>query len=396
MRLIPTALANEVVSETERDHPQDTFPLDLVLCEQCSHLQLRDLVDPARLFREYVYVSGTSPVFVAHFKQLAEEIASMLRHEGSAPKALEIGSNDGTLLRMLQSAGFEVLGIDPAQGIATSATNDGIPTKVAFFDEDYALYLERGEGAFDVIVANNVLAHVGQLSGIFRGISYLLRPNGFVVFEVSYLGDVVKDNLFDTIYHEHTSYHALRPLVEGLPRLGLKVFHVDRISSHGGSIRVFAQRVDTASRPVTDSVSRQMKLERGLALGSAETYQDMSNRITRLRNEFSALMSEAIQSNCRVAGFGAPAKATTLCYQLGINASDFKYIIDDNPLKQGKYSPGLHIPIRSRDALKAESVDRLVVFTWNFADSIITSNKHFLDSGGKFIVPLPQLRVVSG
>jgi hypothetical protein len=143
-------------------------------------------------------------------------------------------------------------------------------------------------------------------------------------------------------------------------------------------------------------VSQQLKLEEGLALGSAETYQDMSNRITRLRNEFSALMSEAIQSNSRVAGFGAPAKATTLCYQLGIKARDFKYIIDDNPLKQGKYSPGLHIPIRPRDALRAESVDRLIVFAWNFADSIITSNKHFLDDGGKFIIPLPQLQVVSG
>jgi len=395
LELIPTALANEVVSAELAGGQQETFPLDLILCNKCSHLQLKHLVDPARLFRDYVYVSGTSTVFVSHFKQLAGVVGKMVRTSGRNPRALEIGSNDGTLLRALLDEGFDVLGIDPAESIATAASNSGIPTRVAFFDESYARELAEQVPPFDAVVANNVLAHAGQLSDIFRGIARLLTPDGFVVFEVSYLGDVVVDNLFDTIYHEHTSYHALAPLVENLPEHGLAVFDVERVTTHGGSIRVFAQSVKSGKRVVESSVAEMLRDEQGLALASSKTYAELAARITQLRVEFQGLIADLDGDGVKLGGFGAPAKATTLCYQLGVNSKNFQYVIDDNPMKQGKFTPGLHIPIRGRDALELEPVDCLVVFAWNFVDSIVASNKTFTGNGGKFVVPVPKLQILS-
>lgn len=394
LSLVPTPLANEVVSRSHAGEVQEKFPLDLVSCSECGHVQLAHLVNPVRLFRNYVYVSGTSPAFKKHFEQLADKVCDLASNEKNVRSVLEIGSNDGTLLAILQKKGYRVVGVDPAEEIAMEATLAGIPTLVDFFDRQVGRRLRQEHGPFDVVIANNVFAHSGDLSEILIGIEHVLVDDGIFVFEVSYLKDVIDKVLFDTIYHEHTSYHSLRPLVHALPKYGLEVFHAELIDTHGGSIRVYAQKVG-GGRRVDPSVSALLVVEENRKLTSESVFKEFGQQIDRLGKDLKGILTIAHREGKRIAGFGAPAKTTTLCYQLGIMGERLEFIVDDNPRKQGKLTPGMHVPIVSRSYFDENMPELLVVFAWNFADSIIESNKNFLESGGTFVIPAPELRIVS-
>jgi hypothetical protein len=403
LKLPDTPLANEFLKAKE---PQDKFPLQICCCESCGHYQLNETIDPERLFRYYLFVAGTSKVNVEHFKQYAIKAKEQVLCGATKPKlkALDIASNDGTLLRHFKDLGVEVLGIDPAKNIADEATKNGIPTIVEFFTETYADEILSKYGQFDIITANNVFAHVPDMIGFIKGVRKLLDRTGTFSFEVSYFGDVCDKTLLDTIYHEHTSYHTLAPLCKFLDKHGFEICGVERIDTHGGSIRVHAWRNDAISgyRSIRNPVIAEMLIE--------EKY--MESRVLKLQKDIELLglnvnaqLKSYKDAGKSIAIYGTPAKATTLMYALDIDESMIDFAVDDAPLKQGTYTPGKHIPVYSSSSiLSSEAADPtglietkipdvLLVLAWNFSDSIIEKCKA-MGYAGKFIVPLPKLRIV--
>lgn len=389
--LTPTPPANAFVAEVALAGAQQTFPLDLFLCEDCAHLQLRDVIDPELLFRNYVYVSATSPSFVEHFKAYAADCVARFGL-GPGDLAVDIGSNDGTLLGFLKNSDLKVLGIDPARKIAAEATKRGIETWPEFFGSDVAKRIRDDRGAAKIITANNVFAHADDLDGIAAAARVLLADDGVFVFEVSYAGAVYEHTLFDTIYHEHVACHSVQPLRRFFAKHGLELFSVTPIDSQGGSIRGMVQLAG-APHSSDGSVDAMIAEEKFLGLDRPETWIAFADKIDALKTELRALL-DAIKANGKtIAGFGAPAKATTLMYHLGIGSDDMGFIADDSPLKQGLYSPGLHIPVLAAAEIYVRNPDYLLILAWNFARPIIANHRRFSEGGGQFIIPLPKLEV---
>ena len=393
LSLRPTPPANAFIAERELGTAQDVYPLDVYFCEDCAHVQLLDVVDPGLLFGNYVYVSGTSPVFIKHFKSYAEEIVSAYAPAPAGELVLDIGSNDGTLLRQFQDLGMTVLGVDPARDIAAAATNAGIETMATFFSRKLAGEILTKHGPAKVVTANNVFAHADDLSDITLGVCELLSPDGVFVFEVSYLVDVFENTLFDTIYHEHLAYHTVRPLQGFFDRHGLELIKAERVASHGGSLRGVVQHKD-GPHAVDGSVLTRVVHEAEIGLHEAATLQQLGDKIFRVGTELMAFLKSMKASGKRIAGFGAPAKATTLMYQFDMGPDMIDFIVDDSPLKQDLFSPGMHIPVLPSEALYSKRPDAVVVLAWNFAEPIIKKHAAFVEQGGQFIVPLPSVRIV--
>jgi len=392
LALTPTPPANAFVSAEAVGDDQPTFPLDVYFCEDCAHVQLLDVVDPELLFANYVYVSGTSPVFVKHFRDYAESVIDAYAPAASGGLVIDIGSNDGTLLAQFQEMGLRVLGIDPARKIAAAATANGIETLPAFFTEALAADIEASHGQAQVITANNVFAHADNLADIADGISSLLSPDGVFVFEVSYLVDVFENTLFDTIYHEHLAYHSVKPLVGFLASHGLALIAAERVSSHGGSLRGIAQRTG-GPHPVAASVKERIDHEANLGLHEAGTLRQFGAKIDDIKEQLRSVLSDLKHRGKTVAGFGAPAKATTLMYHFDIGPDLIDFIVDDSPLKQGLYSPGMHIPVLGSEAIYDRKPDAIVILAWNFADPIMSNHGRYLEQGGRFVVPLPSVEI---
>ena len=392
LNLTPTPPANAFVPEEQVNQRQDTYPLDVHMCGVCGHVQLLDVVNPEILFSDYVYVSGTSPVFVDHFRRYADTIVSAY-HVQRGSLAVDIGSNDGTLLEQFKNLGLSVLGVDPAKKIATEATARGIETIVGFFDQQTVELIRSGQGPASIVTANNVFAHADNLMEIGQGVRNLLAPNGVFVFEVSYLGDVLEKTLFDTIYHEHVSYHSVAPLVTFFNRNDLELIHAERVDTHGGSLRGVCQ-LKGGPWERQDSVRRFLDTEAEQKLDVAATYLAFAQKIEKRKQELYELLSDIKASGKSVAAYGAPAKATTLMYHFGLGPETVDFIVDDSPLKQGLYSPGLHVPILLSDAVSERKPDYLLILAWNFTDSIVAKCKNFRDAGGRLIVPLPEVRVI--
>ena len=393
LSLAPTPPANDFQTHEALDQPQEEFPLEILLCDNCGHTQLAHIVDPESLFSEYVYVSGTSPSFVAHFESYAATTWA-ISGAGSGDLVVDIGSNDGTLLKAYQALGAKVRGIDPARKIAQVASEAGIPTQCAFFSMDVARSIREEVGHARIITANNVCAHIDDLEGVIAAISELIDTNGIFAFEVSYLLDVINKTLFDTIYHEHLDYHAITPLIPFLKRHGLTLFHAEKVASHGGSIRIYAAP-EESGRATTGELETLLEAERTAKLFSIETFQLLSQRIEQAGQRLRETIADSHNSGRKIAGYGAPAKATTLMHQFGLGRGDLAYIVDDSPWKQGLFSPGLGVPVVPASHIEANPVDDLIILAWNFAEPIIENNRAFLDNGGRFIVPLPELQVVT-
>ena len=391
LSLTPTPPANAFVAEDALDAEQACFPLDVFFCNDCAHVQLRDVVDPRVLFEHYVYVSGTSDVFVQHFDAYAETVTGMLA--GDAPLVVDVGSNDGTLLARFKERGCTVLGVDPAREIAKRASEEGIETIADFFSPALAERIADERGKAKAVTANNVFAHIDGMTDVVDGVRLLLADDGVFVFEVSYLVDVYEKTLFDTIYHEHLAYHTVAPLERFFADNGMELIGAERVETHGGSLRGYAQKAG-GPRPRGAAVDALIERERSLGLDKPETFTAFADKLARLRAELHAALGEIKAAGKRVAGYGAPAKATTLMYHFGLGPETIDFIVDDNALKQGLFSPGLHIPIVAAEALAESRPDHLLVLAWNFARPIMAKNKAFHDAGGRFIVPLPTLEII--
>lgn len=388
--LTPTPPANALIPRETVSTVETVYPLDVYRCVDCGHLQLLDIVDPKVLFSSYVYVSSTSPVMVSF---LADQASTIVARLGLKPGDLvvEIGSNDGTLLRFFRDAGMRVVGIDPAVNIAPD--EPGINVVKDFFGLNVARQLAADFGPAAVVCAYNVCAHIDDLQEVVDGVHTLIGDTGHFVFEVGYLLDVYQKTLFDTIYHEHVDFHHVEPLRGFFQRHGMKLLHVERSEIQGGALIGY---VGSPREDGDGTVEALIEAEHEAGLDKAETFRRYAQKINVRRDELISLLVGLKAREKRIAGYGAPAKATTLMHHFKLDGSIIDYIVDDNPLKQGMFTPGYHVPVVPTSELYRQRPDYLVVLSWNFADSIVAKHRSYADGAGRFIVPLPDLRVVGG
>lgn len=396
-----TPLANSFLPPNALHEPEQYFPLDAYLCKKCGLLQLLDVVSPEVLFKDYVYVSSTSPVFVAHFEKLANEVSARFKL-GNESLVIDIGSNDGILLRPFKKRGVRVLGIEPDKAIARIAQKSGIETVPHFFRAAIAKKLRKKYGQADVITATNVFAHIDDIHDVARGVKLLLKKDGVFIIEVPYLVDFLRKNLFDTVYHEHLSYFSVSALHYFFERVGMHIVDVERVTTHGGSLRVFAQKRRVtqmgtqinADEKISGAVEEFLRHEKEIGLRKEKVYKDYALRIEKNRAKLLALLAGLREKGKRTAGYGAPAKGNTLLNYFSIGSDLVEYIVDDSPHKQGKYTPGKRIPVVSSERLRIDPPDYLLILAWNFAPSIIARNEVFRKKGGMFIIPVPTPRVI--
>ncbi len=387
-----TPLANALLNEAELSWPEPTFPLDVVLCRACSLVQITLSLPPERLFSEYVYFSSISDAWVAHARQIAARLVND-RKLTSDSLVVEVASNDGYLLQHYQAADIPVLGIEPARNIASIAESRGVPSLVEFFGEGLARTL-RGQGrAADVIHANNVLAHVPDLTGVVRGFHTLLAPKGVVVVEVPYVRDMIDRGEFDTIYHEHLCYFSLTALTRLFTTQGLTTVDVERLSTHGGSLRIFAER--TEDRPAINfSVARLLAEEVAWGIDQPARYQSFAADAARIRRDLITAVAHSRAAGRRVAAYGAAAKGATLLNYAGLTSKDIEFVVDRSAHKHGKYTPGAHIPVLPVETLLDRQPEDTILLAWNLAGEVLAQQEEYRRRGGRFIVPIPRLEVL--
>lgn len=383
-----TPPANAFLKKEDLNKNEPFFPLTLDFCNNCGFVQLRDIVSPELLFRNYVYVSSTSPVFVAHFEELAAMIKN--RFDFLADSLIvDIGSNDGILLQPFKTRGWKVLGIDPAVKIAEMATKNGIETWSEFFNPKIAKKIVAEKGKAKIVSATSVFPHIDDLDNIVAGVKELLAEDGFFLIEAYYLADLVEKNLFDTIYHEHLSYFTVATMSRLFKRLGMEIFDVEKTDTHGGSLRVFAQRAN-GPRPISSWVQKLIGEETKKGFSRALTYANFSHKIEENKNRLLRLLSDLKKQGKKIIGYGAPAKGNTLLNYFQIGPETLDYIIDDSPWKQGLYTPGMHVPVFSSAELYKRKPDCVLILAWNFAEPIMKKLSRFAQEGGKFIIPVPN------
>ena len=394
-----TPLANALLTFEQLNEPENTYPLEVVFCPRCTLLQITETVAPEKLFREYFYLSSFSDTLLRH----AEEIAvRMIRERGLNQHSLvvEVASNDGYLLQYYKRAGVPVLGVEPARNIARIAETDrGIPTLSEFFDAAIASQLVATGQRADCIHANNVLAHVGDLNGVVRGFSELLKDDGVVVIEVPYVRDLIEHCEFDTIYHEHLCYFSLTALDHLCRRHGLAIQNVEQLKIHGGTLRIYAGRDDGTQEKQDQygkqsAVTRMLEEETRWGVKEAEFYCGFGARVERLRHELLALLSELKAQGKRIAAYGASAKGSTLLNYFGIGSDTLDFVVDRSTVKQGYYTPGTHLRIHAPEKLLEANPDYTLLLTWNFAEEILAQQAEYRRRGGKFIVPVPDVRII--
>ncbi len=382
-------LANALLTAEQLHEPEDRFPLELYFCPQCALVQIGETVPPERLFRDYAYASSFSDTMVAHARTLVERLIGD-RGLGAESLVIEAASNDGYLLQFYQARGVPVLGIEPAANIAELAKAKGIATLVEFFDDELGRRLAAEGRLADVIHAHNVFAHVPDPNRFVGGIKHVLKPDGVAVVEAPYVRDLITKLEFDTIYHEHFSYYSASAVEALCRRHGLRICDVELLPIHGGSLRLFIAHAD---RPASARVADLLAQEKSDGLLAFDYYRDFGERVEGLKAQLMALLQRLRGEGRRIAAYGASAKGSTLMNAFGIDAGLIEFVVDRSSLKQGRFTPGNHLPILPPEALLERGPDYVLLLTWNFAAEILAQQAEFRRRGGKFIVPVPEVVV---
>jgi SAM-dependent methyltransferase len=369
------------------------YPLHVRVCDRCMLVQLEEFVAPDEIFTEYAYFSSYSDSWVAHARDYVESAVDRFGLDKDS-LVVELASNDGYLLQHVVERDIPALGVEPAANVATAARERGIETVVEFFGRELAARLVAEGRRADLVVANNVLAHVPDLNDFIAGIRRLLAPAGVVTIEFPHLEKLMAGNQFDTIYHEHFSYFSFLTAQTVLRAHGLEVFDVEELDTHGGSLRVYAQRQPGAGHPLSPRVSELAERERALGLDRPEGYSAFAPRVIETKWRLLEFLIECRRDGMRVAGYGAPGKGNTLLNYCGIRTDLLEFTVDRNPYKQGQFLPGTHIPIRDPEALEQARPDFILILPWNLKDEIATQLSYTREWGAQLVVPIPEVEVL--
>lgn len=386
MRFPATPVGDAYVASTELRQEQEMFPLSLQLCLDCGQLQLGEVVAPDVLYGRFTYRTSVSLGLVDHFNRYAEQVCRKLQPPQDA-LVLDIGSNDGTLLHAFRERHLRVLGVDPARVVAAEANQRGIETLPEYFDRTLAPRILRDKGAADIVVSNNTLANIDDLHAFLAAVKVVLKPDGVFVFETGYALDLARHMVFDNIYHEHLSYFLVSPLRAFFQSLGLCLFDVERVDTKGGSIRGYVCRTDSG-RSVSSSVEDLCVLETQEGISRPETFLALNHQVDNARQELLRLLRQYRAEAKTIAGYGASVGVTTMLYHLELGPY-IDFLVDENSLKHGLHSPGLHKPVESHRELLHRRPDVVVILAWRYAAAIMAKNADYLKGGGEFIVPLP-------
>lgn len=384
-------LANALRTEDQLGLPEETYPLELVWCPQCTLLQITENVPAEKLFSTYLYRSSFSDAFLQHCKTLVGRMI-VERRLGADSLVVDIASNDGYLLQYYKEAGIPVLGVEPAGNIVEIAGQKGIPTRHSFFTDAEARSLSDEGKKADVVHANNVMPHVADQRDFAKGIATLLKPDGVAVVEFAYAIDTVENTEFDQIYHEHMCYFSLTAFRNLCEQAGLAVTRAERLAIHGGSLRVFLSHSESAKPDET--VDALLKAEQKWGVDTPDTYKKFAQRVAALKSELMMLLRDLKSQGKRIAVYGASAKGATLMNYFGITSELVEYIVDRSTMKQGLFAPGTRLKIEPVEKLLENQPDYALLLTWNFAEEILGQQAAYRKNGGKFIVPVPEVRVV--
>lgn len=386
-----TPLANAFLTREDLHKAEKRYPLRIFFCNNCNLLQLIDVVSPKVLFRNYVYFSSGMPVLPEHFKNYAEEVKrDLLTSKGDL--VVEIGSNDGLLLGAIKNLGAKVLGVDPAVNIARIANKRGVKTLPDFFTRKLAKDIVKKYGHAKVVIGNNVVAHIDNHHDLVSGISTLLTDNGIFIFEAPYLVDMFENLTFDTIYHEHLSYLAVRPLKQLFDQYDMEIIDVKTFPVQGNSLRVYAAK--KGMHKIKSSVKKFLEKEKKMKLDKGDTYLRLADRIAKLRRDVVRVLIRLKGEGKRIAAYGAPAKGNTLLNYFDIGSGVLDYATEGLPSKVGLYTPGAHIPVVHINEARENPPDYYLLLAWNYKDAVLEKEKEFRKRGGKFILPVGKVEII--
>ena len=369
------------------------YPLHAYVCEGCLLVQLEQFQSPEQIFSDYAYFSSYSESWLAHARAYTQKMIQRFGF-GAGHKVIEIASNDGYLLQYFREAGVPVLGIEPAANVAKEAEKKGVPSLVKFFGAQTARDLVSAGTRADLLLGNNVLAHVPELNDFVAGMKVLLAPKGVITMEFPHLLRLMEENQFDTIYHEHFSYFSFLTVREVFAEHGLTLFDVEEIPTHGGSLRIYGRHAENAALAVGPAVDALLAKERAAGLDRLETYRAFDEQVKETKRRLLEFLIEARRKGKSVVAYGAAAKGNTLLNYCGIRADFLDYAVDLSPHKQGRYLPGTHIPIHAPARIAETRPDYVLILPWNIRSEIVSQMRHIRDWGGRFVVPIPSVKVL--
>ena len=387
-------LSNSFLSRDELNRMEPYYPLAVYICNRCFLVQIEEFKTAKSIFsKDYPYFSSFSESWLKHCKDYT---AMMMRRFGFNNKSfvVEIGSNDGYLLQYFKQYDIPVLGIEPAANTAHAAIKNGIPTDITFFDASYARLMNENGKQADLIIGNNVLAHNPNLNDFVRGLKIILKPNGIISMEFPHLLKMIEENQFDTIYHEHFSYFSFHAVQKLFNSHDLALFDVERIPTHGGSLRIYARHKNSRSIPITNRVANILEREQDAGLLDLKTYNSFRDKVQSTKRTLLKFLIEVKNEGEKIIGYGAPAKGNTLLNYCGVRTDFLDYTVDRNTHKQNKYLPGTHIPIKHPDKIKEDKPDYILILPWNIKDEIMEQISYIRKWSGKFIIPVPTVEIL--
>ncbi|MBF0371337.1 MAG: class I SAM-dependent methyltransferase [Magnetococcales bacterium] len=387
-----TPLANSYLEPAQLNQIEPRFPLLAHVCEGCYLVQLQQFEAPGDIFGDYAYFSSFSESWLAHARSYCQEMLRRLSLKAPA-RIIEIASNDGYLLKNFLGRGFDILGIEPAVNVAIAARQAGVTTMTRFFDLKLAREMASQNKQADLLIANNVIAHVPDLNDFIRGINILLKPGGVCTLEFPHLLNLMQENQFDTIYHEHFSYFSFSTLFKIFTHHGLTLFDVETLPTHGGSLRVYARHTNVAQPAITHRVTQMRQKEAKFGLNRIGTYANFGKNIEKVRADLLVFLAQAKQQGKTVVGYGAPAKGNTLLNYCRISSDLISYTVDRSPHKQGRFLPGTRIPVLNPKKIQQTRPDYLLILPWNLKGEIMQQMKSIRSWGGKFVTPIPKLQI---